>query len=202
MAELSAGQAFNFLQYSGDTDRAAPQNPQPFSRLFSHLNLNMNGKFVSDTTYYFYPYADPGRKHTITTTASYIFERAMHQRILAYDRSLSLTYALDRYACTTPDTCTENLIPAAAFSLNDYILPTIWASYTWIGNAALGVPPRWLGASADVKFQSPSQCWVFDIGGTYTFPNQGFVVSLNLSLNLAGTGFGGLSEVATEAMSH
>jgi hypothetical protein len=196
LAELSAGQAFNFLQYTGTNDRPAPDNPQPFSRLFTHLNLNLNGKLTSDTTYYYYPYADPGKQHTITTTATYILERAVHQRILTYDRSLSLTYALDRFACTSPDVCTEYLSPAAAFSINDYILPTISAQYTWIGD------PRWLLATADLKFQSPSQCWVFDIGGTYTFPNQGFAVSFNLSLNLTGTGFGGISEVASQAMRH
>jgi hypothetical protein len=201
LLEWSAGQAFNFRQYDCTPEHDCtpgqpdPVRPQPLSRFFSSLNLNLNGKLISDTTYYYYPYTSKPR-NKITTSATYVFERATHQRILTYDRSVSLTYALDKFACNTPDACTENLQGSMSFSLSDYILPSASASYTWIGE------PRWLSASASLKFQSPSQCWLFGLGANYSFPNKGVTVSWDLSLNLTGSGFGGISEVATQAMSH
>jgi hypothetical protein len=197
LLEWSAGSAYNFYTF-----QTRPTDPEPLTRVYSTVHLNWNNKLLSDTTYYYYPYDHfyqdntVKERNTISTSLTYVLERASHQRVLLFDRSINLSYSYDKFACNTEDSCTDALSAGLNYSINDYILPSFSTSYTWIG------VPRFLGATANVKFQSPSQCWALGVGGTYTFPNDGFAVAFDFSLNLTGTGFGGISEVASQAMTH
>jgi hypothetical protein len=191
LIEWSAGQSINFREY----DRFSLEERQPLSRIYSLLSINLYEKFRSDTTYFYYPYT-PKPPHYLVTSASYVFDQATRQQILVYDRSIGFTYAYDKFTKDDPLAGTSNLRLWVNFSLSDYILPRLSGSYSWIGI------PRWLDASGSLLFQSPSRCWQFRVGGSYLFGNRGIVVAWDLSLNLTGTGFGGVSEVASRAMTN
>lgn len=184
--EFTAGQAINFREYrTGE--------PKPFTRLFSNLNFSVDDRLVSTTTYYYYPY-QPLFRHWLSTSASYIFERATRQRVLLYDRSVSLTYALDRVTCTERTTdgkpCGNgNIIGSLNFSLNDYILPTFSISYN-------SVKDLFNSFGMNLTFQSPSRCWKFVLTQNYQ-PTTGPVWGVDFALNLTGSGFGGVTEAYT-----
>ena len=189
--EFSAGQSLNFLEY-----QKGKTIPQPFSRFFSVLNLSFD-KIESASTYYYYPYISKPR-HVLSTSAGYVFERATRQRVLLFDRSVSMGYAYNKVVegCTDPDfrECgTVNLSGRLNFSLSDYILPSLVASYDFVTH-------RILDSSLNIQFQSPSQCWKFAVNITRSVDRK-LGSSWDLALNLTGSGFGGITEVATKAMS-
>lgn len=179
--EFSAGQAVNFREY-GRTD------PQPFTRLFATLRLNQEDRFITDTNYYYYPYES--QRHQLTTSATYVLERSLRQRILNFDRSATLTYTWN------PRRSTDNLVGAISFSVSDYVLPSINASYDFFKS-------RFLGAGINLAFQSPSQCWKLNLSRTYSISPTGgpkLDFGIDLAVNLTGTGFGGATEVLSQAV--
>jgi hypothetical protein len=187
--ELSAGQAINFLELGKVNPEGTP--PRVFTRFFSRMNLNFD-KLGSTTTYYYYPdlpvRSDTSR-HTITSNLTYVFERGLHQRILTFDRSVALGYTFNRINGQT-----SNLTGSFNFSLNDYFMPYGAISYTFLPDPIL------YGGSAGLQIQSPSQCWKFTATFNYdVVAKQSFAV--DLSLNLTGTGFGGITQMANQAMS-
>jgi lipopolysaccharide assembly outer membrane protein LptD (OstA) len=185
--EFSAGQAINFLEIN--KSRPEGQPPRVFTRLFSRLNLNFD-RISSATNYYYYPdIAATTPRHTISTSLSYIMERAMHQRVLTYDRSVTLGYAFNKV-----NAATSNLTGTFNFSINDYFMPYASISYGFIPIGTL------YGASAGMQIQSPSQCWKFTLAENYT-SGLGTSFAFDLSLNLTGSGFGGITELATQAQS-
>jgi hypothetical protein len=66
---------------------------------------------------------------------------------------------------------------------------------------------QFLAATGGLLFQSPSQCWRATITAGYTLSNQlaanqsGFSFGFDMSLNLTGTGFGGITEAANNVQS-
>ena len=184
-AEFSAGQAINFLELTHPED---PGTPHIFTRLFSGLTLNYK-QFTSQTTYYYYPDVFPvSSRSTISTGATYIFERSLHQRVLTYDRSISLGYTFNKV-----NGVTSNFTGALNYSLNDYILPTGTMSY------GFEPTPQLYGASLGLALQSPSRCWKMTASAIYTVGIPGISYGLDLSLNLTGQGFGGVTELANQA---
>ncbi len=183
--EFNAGQALNFLELSQPQD---PQNPHPFTRFFSGLRLNYD-HLISSTSYFYYPDVFPStNRHTVSTSATYIFERGYHQRILAFDRSLTLGYTYNKI-----NGVTSNIFGTLNFSLSDYILPTGSISYGFEPN------PTLYSASMGIQLQSPSRCWKLGTGLSYISGLPGLNFSLDLSLNLTGTGFGGVGELTNQA---
>jgi hypothetical protein len=187
--ELSAGQTFNLREYQID-----PSGPQPFSRLFTNLKTNYLDKVTTDSTYYYYPYIS-GIKNQISTAVTYIIERALHQRILAFDRSVTLNYTYNRIGYTGTDptgTGTHQLQGTLNFSINDYLIPSASGYYNFITHHMDG----W---GYGLAFQSPSQCW--RISTAFTFdPTQGHVFSAPaVSLNLTGSGFEGVNDLSNQA---
>ena len=213
-AEFSMGTAFDFneLENSSPYGLNLVQNTssQPWSRVYANLLLNLNDHLSSATTYYYYP--DPGSyatnsqegqklRHTVTTSLSYTLENAIHDGILKYNRSFTVAYALDKVTCTDPSGCTSIWSATLNYSLNDYIMPTLSMAYSTLQTNTLGtnVVPRWQSAMAAVTFQSPSRCWEFTGGFTYGQGIQGFGSILNLSVNLSGEGYGGMSDAQAAA---
>jgi LPS-assembly protein len=183
--ELSAGQAVNFLELSKKDD------PHIFTRFFSTLGFNYD-RFISKNTYYYYPdIAATTPRHTLSSSATLIFERSMHQRILTFDRSFTLGYTFNKV-----NAATSNLTGTTNFSLSDYVMPFGSISYGFRTSDAQ--PAQLYAAGTGVQLQSPSQCWKFITGINYG-PATGVTWSFDLSLNLTGSGFGGVSEIAAQA---
>jgi hypothetical protein len=186
--ELSAGQSVNFQEF---TNPVEPGRPHPWTRFFSILNLSFD-RFSSSTTYYYYPdLVDPNTRHTVSTGLSWILERATHQRILTFDRSVSLGYSFFRVI----NAATSNLSGTVNFSLSDYVLPTGTLSYSFVTN-------QLLNASLGVQLQSPSRCWRFSTGLGYDSSRSGLEFRFEWSLNITGSGFGGVGDFANQLASH
>lgn len=199
LIELSAGQSVNFREYQNFRvdNPARARDPQPLTRFFgSLLTTTSDGRYSWNSNYYYYPYIQ-GIRHQLTTEAQMVIERGAHQRILSFDRSLLVRYSWNRVGCVDhrlpdgrPCGSTSDLETVINYSLSDYILPSASTSFDFLTN-------RWLGAGVNLVFQSPSQCWKFSVGMTYTrgqLLNWGF----DLSLNLTGSGFGGASEALNQ----
>ena len=175
--EWDAGQSLNFRQF-----RNSPNNRQPLSRAYSTLLYSVPPHYSSSTTYYYYPYLGQ-YSNVISTSQSYIFERATHQHILTYDRSITFSFSRDQSACSAPGCGSLDVSGTVAFSLNDYILPTGYADYSMVQH-------QLNTAGAGLAFQSPAQCWKLTSNLDYTVQTKTTSVSFNLLLNLDGTGFG------------
>jgi LPS-assembly protein len=187
--ELSAGQTFNFREY-----QINPSSPHPLSRLFSNLKTNYLDKITTDTTYYYYPYIS-GIKNQVSSSITYILERSLHQRIMAFDRSLNLNYTYNRIGYTGTDPTgvgTHQLQGSFNFSINDYLMPSASGYYNLITHHLDG----W---GYGLAFQSPSQCWKISTAVTFD-PTQGHVFSAPaISLNLTGSGFEGMNEISQQS---
>jgi LPS-assembly protein len=193
IVELRAGQAYDFKQ-------RREAEPKPFTRFFSSALVTFDS-FEAAADYFYEPYAPFGpdnqgnnlSRHYLSTRASYIFERATHQSVLSFDRSISLGYSYSGL-----NTQVSNIQGSATWSVNDYILPSINASY----NALTKLYLEWGGS---LSFQHPSRCWRFGISAhRYRCVQTGLCTDagIDLSLNLTGAGFGGVSELASTAMTN
>jgi LPS-assembly protein len=188
--EFAAGEAIDFHEL------AHPQTgtPQPFSRFYSELDTNF-GKFTSGTLYYYYPYIN-GYKNTFVHGMTYVFERAAHQRILSYDRSFTLSYVYNKVGCGGNSLCgTSDSSGQLNFSFSDYVMPQAGIDYNWVSH-------NWQAVTLALLFQSPAQCWRFTPSLAYNVSQGQTVFSVDFGLNFAGTGFGGVSDMANAAGSH
>ena len=196
MVDFSAGQTINFREF-----RASVPSPQPFSRFFASLALDF-GNITSSTQYFYYPYAPagpPNNRNVYSTSLSYVLERSTHQRILQYDRSFGLSYAYNRVGSQT-----NNLGASFNYSLNDYILPSASLSYKLptgdpSNSASPGAPAQILSEAFGLQFQSPSQCWKLALSLSRSVDLPDIHFGLDFSLNLTGSGFGGVSDVTSKA---
>jgi LPS-assembly protein len=186
--ELRAGQTYNFREL-----RQA--DPKPLSRYFTGLNLSFD-KFEATADYYYDPYAVFGQsfsRHIFSGSATYVLDRSMHQSVLSFDRSVSLGYSYSGVG--TP---VSNFRSAISFSINDYLLPSINGSFNSLTHQFLD----WGGG---LSFQHPSRCWRFGVTARrYRCVERDLCLDtgIDLSLNLTGSGFGGVSELASAAQSH
>jgi lipopolysaccharide assembly outer membrane protein LptD (OstA) len=184
--EASLGQSLNFreLQKSQGDQRL-------FSRLYSDLMLHY-AKLDAGASYYYYPYA-PAYHHAVSTDATYYHERATVDRFLTFERSLSLGYTWDQVECDNEGNCgTSNLRGRLTYSINDWLLPTVAASWSTISHSLSAV-------SMDTMIQSTSMCW--RLGLRISQDAGKWNREFDLSLNITGNGFGGVTEVANTAMS-
>ncbi len=183
--ELNAKQTYNFKEIE------TGGNKRPFSRMTSNLIFSFD-KWSSNTQYIFVPYVprsadqDP---HILSTSLAYTFERSFRQQVLEFERSVSLGFSRSALG-----TRTSNLTGAVTFSLNDYILPR--ATFSKDFNSG-----KWLDATAALAFQSPSRCWRFEVSARRTLGPSlndfNTTWSADLSLNLTGSGFGGVSQATS-----
>jgi len=169
--ELSANHSINFLE-----------KQEPLSRFNSNLAFNFD--HISSVTEYTYtPYTS--FPQTFNTSATYVIERGMREKILSFDRSFSVAYGYN------PQVNTSNATGSLSYSLSDYILPSLSLSYDFRNH-------QFQNKSLNISFQSPSHCWRFSFGIT-EYLSTGFARATDFSLNLTGTGFGGFTDYATQA---
>lgn len=189
MAELSAQQTFNLMEFQRPEDKRVP-----FSRLESALLLNFD-RWSSSTQYNFYPDLDRlistassnatlgATPHEVATGLTYTWEKGLRQEVLAFERSVSLNYTYSRISSYT-----SNVTAALTYSLSDYVMPAISASYSFVGN-------KFLKAASSITFQSPSKCWRFNVTSSWEIGTNSQLFNPDITLNLTGLGFGGVSEV-------
>ncbi|MGZ3687741.1 MAG: hypothetical protein ACXVBW_05550, partial [Bdellovibrionota bacterium] len=195
--ELKAAEALNFRDQSAvDTG---------VNHLWQNLNASLAvnyKKFSWVTSYMWIPYiASPS--HIINSGVGYVFERAVHQGILAFERSVALSYAYDAHAAAcagNPGSCGTNQISlSTVFSINDYFMPSLSIGYNFAANS-------FPGAGFGLSIQSPSRCWKVDLAFGFTPVTQPglspFSFSPNITLNLTGSGFSGFSEFVQSVASH
>ncbi|MBC7693723.1 MAG: LPS-assembly protein LptD [Methylotenera sp.] len=192
--DLSAGQSLNFRQL-----REQEGSRKPLSRFFSNLGLEFD-KWSGSADYFYIPYqpiTDNTSRHLFSGSAAYTFEKAVRQNVLQFERSIAVNYAYNR---ATSQSQTKNFRGSLIYSLNDYVMPSISISYDLILR-------KWQEAISRVSFQSPSQCWKFDVSFAQRAApilnkdrDTGWDTSfgVDLSLNLTGSGFGGVSEVTSK----
>ena len=186
--ELNATQTYNFQELSKAWGR------RPFSRMISNLIFSYQ-KWNWSTQYVYVPYVpndgeqDP---HIFSTSFSYTFDKTVHQNILQYERSMSLGFSRSAIGSRT-----SNLIGTLIYSLNDYIQPVMTFSKDFVTG-------RWLSITSQLVFQSPSQCWKLSLNASRQVgpcPNgYCFVFGPDLSINLSGSNFGGLTEGVSPIM--
>jgi lipopolysaccharide export system protein LptA len=210
--ELRTGETINFREWEREEELrkrnadlvANGQQPEeiprsePYSRYFAAMLAEFD-RWRGSVDYSYMPYApidQDRRRHTLSVSTSYILEQSVRQRILAFDRSFGLGYSYSKLGSQT-----DNIRLNINYSLSDYILPSFAISYDLISK-------KMMEASGSFRLQSPSQCWRFDIGTQlYSCIKQGEIntsvchrVGIDFSLNLTGSGFGGITEAAASAI--
>jgi lipopolysaccharide assembly outer membrane protein LptD (OstA) len=185
-AEWMLGHGINFLEmyHSGD-----PKNRQLLTRLFSGLTFNFN-QFRSQTAFYYYPDLSSKESKTLSTSLTYVLDRGLHEKVLVYDRSLTLTYG---YNMLNAGAETSNLSATLNFSINDYILPSGGLNYSFVSPSPL------LGANLGLNLQSPSRCWKVGVLSSYAPAVSGqknIIIAFNLGLNFSGSGFSDVSQMS------
>jgi len=191
--EFRTGQTYNFREL-----RKA--NPEPFSRFFAGLGLGFD-KWGSSTDYSYTPYVpfdDQHRRHTVSTSVSYTFERSIHSGLFAFDRSFSLGYSYN----TVGSSKVSSLRGGLTYSINDYILPNFSSEYEFFTH-------RLMNLNAMLRLQFPSRCWKLDIGfSRYVCPRpdqpagEGICMgpTFDFALNLTGNSYGGVSGVSSQVV--
>jgi lipopolysaccharide assembly outer membrane protein LptD (OstA) len=183
--EFTAGQAVNFLELTNPVPD--PTGPHVLNRFFSTLTFKFD-KFNSTSTYYYNPDFVPSQRTFFSSSLTYIFEKAVHQQIMNFERSVTLMYTF------SPLQNTNFLTGGLTFSISDNILPSFSASYDFINMRPVGI-------TSGIQFQSPSRCWKLITGVNYSIGNNSVNFAFDLQLNLTGGGFGGFGELANQVVS-
>jgi len=172
-----------------------PENTRiPLSRLYSTLGIGLD-KFSEEFEYSFYPYLSryPNvnlvrnySPHEYTITLRYTHEKSTRQRVLAFERSLGLSYTYRKL-----ESSTSSLGANLSYSLNDFILPSMAASYDFLRQS-------FVQASLKLNFQGGgSNCWRFIVDLAHSI-DLGASIAFDFALNLTGSGFGGFTEMQKE----
>ncbi|MBU6374501.1 MAG: LPS assembly protein LptD [Bdellovibrionales bacterium] len=180
--ELVAGQTLNFREY-----RLPAESRQPFSRFSSALLLEFE-RLSSSVNYFYYPYAQsvaPSNRNKVSANVAWNWQRGVRQRVLEFDRSISLGYQYDRLDGINR---VKNLNSALRFSLTDSILP--FAGLDYHLRTGENDPGKIQRANVGVTFQSVSQCWKASVNLSKSLERLGTTLDFDLALNLAGEGFG------------
>lgn len=178
--EFRTGQTVNFRELD-----KPEETRQPLSRLFASF-ITRSDRLETSTDYFYYPYLLLPRNQ-VSTSATYILKKGVNRRVYAYERSFTMSYT---YNFSTQNSQTSNLRARLRYSLSDYILPSGFVSYDF-------VTKQMQETGLALTFQSPSQCWSFDLGfREFVCPKQSpsdtgrcINPTIDFSLNLSGDGF-------------
>jgi lipopolysaccharide assembly outer membrane protein LptD (OstA) len=193
--ELTAGETFNLYEFRQQALSCTqePCQKQPFTLAQINLLTNYNDKVTTNSTYYYDPTL-PGIRSALNSNITWIFERAMHQRILMFDRSLIFSYNWDQRGYTGTSyhnfgQGTDAISLTLNFSLSDYIMPSFTYAYDFEFQQQKGY-------TFALAIQSPSQCWKITTGFSWD-PTLGHSFSPpSFALNLVGNGFEGVADAS------
>ncbi len=182
---LDIKEANRFLNDPGNDDRVL------LSPLFTHM-MYTGDKFNARLEYTYYSFLDRYRDaqllpfanpHRLSSTFSWVFDRAVKDGLLRFERSLSVNYTFSKLTARV-----SSLQTSSNFSLNDYVMPRVSLSYNLVsGNFAL------LDSAFGVLFQSPSRCWQLDLGVINSI-DRGTGPVINFSMNISGNSMGPLDQ--------
>lgn len=177
--EFTASQAINFRD-----------NEKPLSRLQTGF-----GAFYDEWSltgdYSYVPYESTPR-HILNANFNYTFERAIHDKILYFDRSLSLSYFYNKLGCTEYVCGTSKMVGAVNYSFSDYVLPSFNTEFDVNSH-------RFTRYGFQFQFQSPSRCWKFSFGfGWDTVNPLNNNSQFDFQFNLTGDGFGTISNMVNK----
>lgn len=192
--ELSAGESFNLRELTREPTADRPR--QTLSRFFSNLVLDLK-RIHFQSTYYYYPYLHSRQKNAVSSTLTWNIASGSQYRLLSFDRSISLSHTLDRTSCANPSDTTcgaHSVTGSSTFSINDFIMPSGYATYDFTLHD-LG------DRGVSMVFQSPSQCWKLS-ATLFNTRGAGSGTKFDFQMNLTGTSFGGVTELANQAMVH
>lgn len=180
--KLRTGQAIDFRQFQTRGDAA-----QPFTQFFGELSVDPNRKFHFGSNYTYTPYIS-GIRHELDANASYQLISTVRERVLSFERSVAVGYVWHRRGFSGNVGGSTEINGGVTYSITDYILPTVSTAYDLLNR-------QFSRATITTTFQSPSRCWKlalvfnFDTSTSWSFKPD-------LSLNITGAGFGGVTEIA------
>ncbi len=189
--ELSATQTLDIREAQRFLNSGQREDRVILSPVFTHANYT-DGKFYFNTDYIYYAFLDryktPGllaytSPHRFNATVAVALEGGVHQEILKFDRSMSVSYAFSKLTSKQ-----SYLATTLNYSINDYILPTFSIAYNLVtNNTAI------LSSKYGLILQSPSRCWRVESSITSTY-GLGTGFNLTFALNLTGSSFGTLDQ--------
>ncbi|MCC7442113.1 MAG: LPS-assembly protein LptD [Bdellovibrionales bacterium] len=185
--ELRGGQTVDFLELEKAEDEQVP-----FSRFEAYLVLRLD-RLTAASQYYYYPGLDrlldtPDNEvldrspHTVSSSLSYTIDSAIHQEILRFERTVSLSHTWNRVNGNT-----HNLGTALRYSLNDHWMPSVKTAYDLINS-------RFIEVSAGLLWQPPGRCFRLALGLSRTVDRKEDF-SIDFTLNLTGEGFDDVGSV-------
>lgn len=121
----------------------------------------------------------------VTTTVGFVWERALHQGFLDFDRSVSTSLNFNR---GRSGAFTQTI--ALRFSINDYLMPGASVVFDYNHAPTLSVVQQW---GVDLALQHPSKCWRLQFGINDS-PDRQMAYTFKAGLNLSGSGFYGVDE--------
>lgn len=158
------------------------------SPLFTHAQYD-DPDFSVFTDYTYYAFIeryggllDAPSPHRFVFGTTWNLEKAIHEGVLQFDRSIGVSYAFSRLI--TPE---SSLGVTAHFSINDYIMLKSELAF----DLRLNSPNTLYRSRNTVLFQSPSRCWRLELGAERAYYlGQGFSPIFEFALNLTGGSYG------------
>lgn len=170
---------------------------KPFSMFQSAATLTLT-RLSAGAAYDYLPYVPISRdpktgqlrgRQNFNVGVGYLFEKALHQSVMIFERSVSLGYSR-----TTLGSSSSKLVASLTYSISDYLMPSV----SWGYDFAFPEPAKRLAnVNARMKFQSPSRCWSLDIiGDAAPQEGRGLVPAFRVewALNLTGAGFASVGD--------
>ena len=132
--------------------------------------------------------------HQLTTNVGYVFASGVTNGLLVFERSVGMGYT---YSGQNP--FSNNLSFGFKYSLSDYVMPAFSVNYRFaLPNVdypgVQGSNAQFLAGTGSLTLQSPSRCWRLVLNASYAPGVQGLNFAPDFSLNLIGTGFGGVAD--------
>lgn len=186
LAELNVLQTLDIREATRAIDPLGPDQRIPLSPVFANLLLqSSNLSLRTEYTYFSFleryrnvPLVEKPNPNRVSTTFSYYLERGTRNGVLAFERSLSMSYTYSKITSKV-----SSLGVASTFSLNDYFMPRASFSFDLAAQ-----DNQLLDSRYGMLFQSPSQCWRADVSYLKSI-DRGFGFILTFAFNINGTGF-------------
>ncbi len=189
--EAKALQTINILETKKFLESGQRDNRIILSPLFTQLTYE-DEKFTMNTEYTYYSFIDrydSGQiltyrsPHRLNTGVSWYFEKAMHQGVMQFDRSLTASYSFSKLISRV-----SSLSADLHFSINDYLMPQVRYVFDLMSK-----PNQILDMRYGLLFQNPSRCWSLDTSVSRSI-DRGFGFNISFALNLTGGNFGSIEE--------
>lgn len=193
--ELNVTQAVNFLEIN--RVRGASDRPHILNQFRADLEFHLD-QLESVSSYLYNPDFSSDKRTSFNTSLSYVFEKAMHQGVFAYERSFFLRYTF------APLQSTDGMETGFTFAINDYVIPNFAIEYNFAKSLTNGI-------KVGLDLQNASRCWKLKLGANYVtglYPGSvlekianNTTFNFELNINLDGTGFRSFDQLSNQLAS-